>query len=98
MNVVQFKAKSEELFDEFWSVYPKRMAKAHARIAFDRACKKADAKTIIEAAKQFSEFLQHQGTQKKYMPLATTWLNGERWEDELYFEDEQSDWGDMNEF
>lgn len=98
MSVVAFKPKSESKFDEFWSHYPKRMAKQHARQAFERACKKAPADAIIEAVKQFAMFLEVQGTEKKYIPLATTWLNGERWEDELYFDTEESNWGDAIEF
>lgn len=68
-------------FDAFWSVYPRRVAKGHARKAFDKACKLAPAEQIISAAAKFSEVSAD--TDKQYIPHPTTWLNGERWDDDL---------------
>ncbi|WP_337572131.1 hypothetical protein [Mitsuokella jalaludinii] len=75
------KAK-EELFSTFWAAYPKKRNKARAKQAFFRI-KKID--------KVFPVMMQALGRQKvsadwqkdggQYIPLPTTWLNGERWED-----------------
>lgn len=75
------KAK-EEWFSEFWQAYPKKRNKARAKQAFFRI-KKID--------KVFPVMMQALGRQKvsadwqkdggQYIPLPTTWLNGERWED-----------------
>ena len=68
-------------FDAFWSVYPRKIAKGHARKAFDKACKIADPIAILTAVKKFADATQ--GTDKQFIPHPTTWLNGERWEDDI---------------
>lgn len=75
------KAK-EEWFSRFWAAYPKKRNKARARQAFFR---------IKKIEKVFPVMMQALGRQKasadwqkdggQYIPLPTTWLNGERWED-----------------
>lgn len=63
-------------FDIFWTLYPKKESKGTARRAFTSALKKAPLDEIIEGVKRyrFSE-------DRQYQPLASTWLNGERWQD-----------------
>jgi len=70
-------------FTRFWEVYPKRVQKKTARYAFFKACKIADKYDIITAAQQFANAMKSNGTPKKYIPHASTWLNGERWEDDI---------------
>lgn len=75
------KAK-EEWFSEFWQAYPKKRNKARAKQAFFR---------IKNIEKVFPVMMQALGRQKasadwqkdggQFIPLPTTWLNGERWED-----------------
>lgn len=75
-------AAKEELFSEFWQAYPKKRNKARAKQAFFR---------IKNIEKVFPVMMQALGRQKasadwqkeggQYIPLPTTWLNGERWED-----------------
>lgn len=68
-------------FDAFWSAYPRKIAKGHARKAFDKACKIADPIAILTAVQKFADATQ--GTDKQFIPHPTTWLNGERWEDDI---------------
>lgn len=68
-------------FDQFWQIYPRKIAKGHARLAFARALKKTDADTIMQAASKFAESVEYK--EKQYIPHPTTWLNGERWEDDI---------------
>lgn len=68
-------------FDAFWSVYPRKVAKGHARKAFEKACKLADVTEIVIAAGKFAYAMQD--TEKQYVPHPTTWLNGERWDDDF---------------
>lgn len=67
-------------FDDFWNVYPSRKARGAAVRAWKAALKKADADTIIAAADSY-------GRDPKRDPAftahASTWLNGERWLDEV---------------
>lgn len=73
------KDTSDPTFDGFWAAYPKRADKGHARTAWAKAVRKADATEIVEAALRFAN--DPNLPEPKYIPLAATWLNGERWED-----------------
>ena len=74
-----------KLFDEFWALYPRKVAKAVARKAFDRlteqeqldACKALDDHIIYWDIKEI---------ELEFIPHASTWLNGERYEDEIVIE------------
>ena len=71
-------------FTEFWSVYPRKIAKGHARKAWRAAVRgrKVDPKTIIVTAEQFRDAVRAAGTEAKYIPHPATWLNGERYGDD----------------
>jgi hypothetical protein len=96
MKVLSFRAAPKDAFDEFWEAYPKRVSKGQARQAFAKACKIASAAEIIAGALRFADHLKSEGTQMKYIPYPATWLNGERWEDELF--SNESDWGNDIDF
>lgn len=70
-------------FQSFWSAYPRRIGKGAARTAFAKACKYEDANVIIQGAMDYSAYCTNAGTEMQYIPHASTWLNQERWEDEL---------------
>lgn len=70
-------------FDEWWEHYPKKVGKGQARTAFRRALRKVDLDTLTEGARQLAAHHQQAGTDKKFIPNPSTWLNGERWDDEL---------------
>lgn len=67
-------------FDEFWKIYPRKTAKGAARVAYFKALTKTTHLTLMCAA---SELADHIGREDKFTPHASTWLNQERWEDEL---------------
>jgi hypothetical protein len=66
-------------FDAFWAAYPKRQDKGHARTAWVKAVRKADPETIIRSASAYAN--DPNLPEAKFIPLAATWLNGERWAD-----------------
>ena len=66
-------------FDQFWSAYPRKIGKGHARQAFAKAIAKTDTERIIDAARRFADT----GPDLKFTPHPATWLNGERWTDEI---------------
>ena len=73
-------------FESFWKAYPKKTSKGHARKTWDKLLKSKTMPaigTILEAiAKQAeSEAWTKDGGQ--YIPNPATWLNGERWLDEV---------------
>ena len=63
-------------FDDFWSAYPRKEAKASAKKAFDKLCE-SDQLSAIAALSTF-DF----SDDKKYQPHPASWLNAARWEDE----------------
>jgi len=64
-------------FDDFWAAYPRKTNKAKAMISFMRLSKKdKQAATSALAKYPWSD-------EARFIPHATTWLNGRRWEDEF---------------
>ena len=79
------KADSEAVkkaFEEFWILYPRKVAKPKAFDAFVKAIKKARLETILVAVRAGlkSDSWRKEGGQ--FIPHPTTWLNQERWADE----------------
>lgn len=74
--------KADQGFEEFWSVYPRRTAKAAAKKSWERAVVKikADPQTIIAGARRYAE--QRRGKDQEFIAHPSTWLNQQRWLDE----------------
>lgn len=66
-------------FEDFWSAYPRKVAKADARKAWDRMRPPVDK--ILEALKwqRLTDQWQRDGGQ--FIPYPASYLRGERWED-----------------
>lgn len=80
-------SKEEQLslqadFDFFWTIYPRHVSKKESLKAYIKARKKVSADVILEALREvkakvwINRELQH-------VPHASTWLNQERWNDEV---------------
>lgn len=68
-------------FDDFWSVYPRKVGKDAARKAWDKRIKqKVDPGRMIEGAKWLAAHLPEGGI--KFVPHPATWLNQGRYDDE----------------
>jgi hypothetical protein len=67
-------------FAEFWERYPRRIGKAAARKAYDKARKTAQHDDIMFGLSQQMTSLTAREAQ--YIPHPATWLNQERWNDE----------------
>jgi len=67
-------------FDDFWAAYPRRVDKGHAQKAWTKATKTTAAQVIIDATKRYAAKVA--SSDPKFIPHASTWLNGERWLDE----------------
>jgi hypothetical protein len=64
-------------FDTFWLLYPKRIAKADALKAWNKAIKKKTADELIGLTKAYSESKLPDMT---YIPYPASWLNKELYE------------------
>jgi|GEM_PF-2953722 len=73
------------MFDEFWMMYPRKVAKAAAKKVWARLTEEQQ----LQAAKAIANHCQYwkaKETALEFIPHAATWLNQERWEDELVIE------------
>lgn len=81
-NIYSAKFDKNDAFKRFWSIYPRHTNK---KKAFDAFVKKCTDETVLQ--KMLSAIVEQKETEQwqniKYIPHATTWLNGERWEDEI---------------
>ena len=73
---------AEDRFEEFWALYPRREGKGHAVKAWKRATKTTAAEVILEAIADHASHWAKAKTERQFIPLPATWLNGERWTDE----------------
>lgn len=64
-------------FDDFWNSYPKKADKKKARAKWRRMPKKDRELATKDAPVRFA------GKDKQFIPMPTTYLNGERWHDEV---------------
>lgn len=67
-------------FDTFWTLYPRHVAKLAAKKAWAKVNPR-DHVAILEALVSWRQVWRDKDPE--YLPHGATWLNGERWEDEL---------------
>ena len=68
-------------FEEFWSKYPRKVAKLDARKMWARLTEDQQEAAITALPNHISFW--NATTTPQYIPHAASWLNGERFEDEL---------------
>lgn len=73
-------AAAGDAFGEFWSAYPRKVGKGHARKAYTRALKRGSPEDILAGCRRFAE--QSRNVEPRFVAHASTWLNGDRWTDE----------------
>lgn len=73
-----------EGFAEWWALYPRKKARPKAAQAYLRALRKVEPDRLIEALRaQRTEMLARMAQgDAQFVAHPTTWLNGERWNDE----------------
>ncbi len=74
-------ASDPATFDDFWLMYPKRVARRDAEKAWARIGPDERVAALVALVKWRRVWLARGEIQ--YVPHAATWLNGARWEDEL---------------
>ena len=73
---------TEPSFSAFWYEYPRKVGKQNARKAFDNALNRCSFGEIMEAIRNQTISGMIKGNDR-FTPHAATWLNGDRWEDEI---------------
>lgn len=73
----------KEGFEDFWKSYPKKVNKKEAITSFNKISIPLDTiLKAIEKQKKSDQWLKDGG---QYIPYPSTWLNQERWSDELTY-------------
>jgi hypothetical protein len=74
---------SDEDFERFWKVYPRKISKGTARKAWIAALKRGvPVDRIVTAAERYRDHHAASRTEAKFIRHASTWLNGESYDDE----------------
>ena len=73
-----------DMFETFWKAYPRKVNKQAAEKAFKKLKPNEDLfKAIMAGLENHKNSKQWTRDNGQYIPHASTWLNGKRWEDEL---------------
>lgn len=76
-------------FDEWWSVYPRKIAKPDALKKYKCALDKTDSGVLLSAVGKLAvEWAGRPRADLKFCPHPSTWLNQERWLDYVVSSDE----------
>ncbi len=77
---VSLSLKTDNLFEQWYETWPRKVGKGGARKAFKTALKKTDFETLCQGRDRF--IVAASGQDKNYIPYPSTWLNQERWSDD----------------
>jgi len=70
---------TQNQFEEFWLLYPRRTSKGSAKIAYAKALKKIDHDNLMGAVLRYVS--DPNLPEPQFIPHPSTWLNQERWLD-----------------
>ena len=68
-------------FELWWQHYPRKDGKGQAEKAYASARKLADFETLASSAAAFSALCERERTERRFIKLPSTWLNGKCWLD-----------------
>ena len=69
----------EQVFNQFWSVYPKKVDKPLAKRSFEKALKRASLEVIMDGAERYRD---DPNRDSEFTKNPSTWLNADAWENE----------------
>ncbi len=76
-------------FENFWSQYPKKVGKLTAKRSWEKLSLDNQQKAL-EAIVEHRKYWVAKGTDWEYIPHASTWLNNERFSDEIVIEQKEN--------
>lgn len=85
---IKERESKEKEFDQFWAAYPRKINKQDARRAFEKA--EVDIDTLLSSLERHKRSKQWSESNGKYIPHPATYLNKQKWEDEL--EEQKENW------
>jgi hypothetical protein len=75
------KSQPDEDFEAFWKTYPRKIGKGSTKVAFEKALRKASYEEIMSGCVSYAE--SGNLPEMQFIPHPTTWLNQERWADDI---------------
>ena len=76
-------------FEQFWQQYPRKIGKLTAKRSWEKLSQENQQKAL-EAIVEHRKYWSAKGTDWEFIPHASTWLNQERFEDELVIEQKEN--------
>lgn len=70
-------------FDTFWALFPRRVGKKAAERAWRAVERRGESQEAIEGMRAYAAAFAQSGTELKYVPHPSTWLNRRGWEDDI---------------
>ena len=83
INRIEPVDQKSKLFDSFWKAYPRKSNKGFAKKVFDKLKVDQDLLNKMLQALALQTRTVWKDKDQQYIPHPSTWLNGERWEDEI---------------
>ena len=80
LRAVIVESENAEPFEDFWLLYPRRVAKKDARKMWARIPESLHNRIFISIVAWRRVW---KDKEENFIPYPATWLNGERWEDDL---------------
>lgn len=72
----------DQMFDQWWAVYPKRTDKADARKAFAKAVREDGFEVIMAGTQKYADHHKRAATPRKYLKGPAAWLRAGKQHDE----------------
>jgi len=76
-------------FNLFWAQYPRKIGKLTAQRSWEKLSQENQQKAL-EAIAEHRKYWVAKGTDWEFIPHASTWINQERFEDELVIEQKEN--------
>lgn len=77
------KSTDTSQFEEFWNLYPRKIAKREARLAYALAVKLTTVEDIHNGVKRYAGWIDRNDEPNQFIKHPATWLNKGCWSDEL---------------
>lgn len=81
----------DQMFDQWWAVYPKRTDKADARRAFAKAVEQDGFEVIMAGTEKYADHHKRAATPRKYLKGPAAWLRAGKQHDEYEHQPSRSE-------
>ena len=73
-------------FDQFWQAYPRKQGRKKALSSWQSSTMKPEVQIILNSLELQKKSEQWRKDGGQYIPMPTTWINQERWNDQLHID------------